>query len=219
MLLVSPRWDMGKRGIHTVEFILINDDRLKITLSKSDLEEFNLTADALDYSNVETKRMFWDILGRAKQSTGFSCDGERVLVRLYASRDGGCEMFISKLEDTDDCDILCSEDPDLCNQKNGRDFKKRTGAYRFDKLQWLLEVCRRLSEMGYSGESSAFYDSNGIYYLFLYGLDGTGYFKFDEFSFIDEYGNAENPEITYDFLGEHGRAICIKNAVEALSTL
>ena len=211
--------ETGKRGIHTVEFILINSDSLKIIMSKRDLEEFDITADSLDYSDVDTKRMLWDILGRDKRSVGFSCDRERVIVRLYTSRDGGCEMFISKLGTDEECCGSCLRSKSAGVQESGSELQKRQGAYSFEALERLLTVCRMLSESGYSGESAAYYDADGIYYLFLDGLDATGYFKYDEFSFIDEYGDCRNVEATYSFLCEHGSTICANNAVEMLSGL
>ena len=218
MLLVSQKSaEAEKRGIHTVEFILINDDRLKIILSKRDLEEFDITADSLDYSNVETKRMFWDILGRAKRSVGFSCDGERVMVRLYASRDGGCEMFISKLGIEEE---YCAAGEILSDRReSGIEFSKKKVAYSFEDLEWLLSVCRRLAGSGYSKDSSAYYDTDGLYYLFLESSDTSEYFKFDELTFINEYGDPQNTEATYGFLCEHGSVICAHNAVETLSVL
>ena len=219
MLLVSQTsTETEKRGIHTVEFILINGDRLKIIMSKRDLEEFNITSDSLDYSGVETKRMFWDILGRAKRSVGFSCDGERVMVRLYTSRDGGCEMFVSKLGVEEEyCGYCMGEIYD--RKEKDFEIQKRRVAYSFEALEWLLTVCRRLADSGYSEDSSAYYDADGLYYLFLESPDTREYFKFDELSFISEYGDPQNTESTYGFLCEHGSVICSHNAVETLSVL
>ena len=202
-----------------MEFILISDDRLKIILSSRDLEEFNIRADELDYSNTDTKRMFWDILGRAKRSVGFSCDGERVMVRLYTSRDGGCEMFVSKLGKADDGGYAPEIDMECPAEAYRGEIKKRMGVFRFDRLEWLLAVCRRLSELGYSGKSSAYFDKNRSYYLFLDGLDATGYFKIDELTFINEFGHEEDPERALGFLCEHGNEICGERAVETLSLL
>ena len=44
-----------------MELIIINDKKLKIMLTENDLAEFSLNADNLDYSNADTKKMFWDI--------------------------------------------------------------------------------------------------------------------------------------------------------------
>ena len=87
-----------------MEIIMISDSKIKVMLSADDLKGFDLDTASLDYSNTETKRMFWDILSRAKHSIGFDTDGHRVLVQLYPSRCGGCEMFVTRLSclyDTD----------------------------------------------------------------------------------------------------------------------
>ena len=203
-----------------MEFIRINDFKLKVMLNKSDLDEFDIKTDELDYSNTETKRMFWDIIGRAKKAVGFCCDGMKVLVQLYSSRDGGCEMFVSKLEKA----VRSSDDDDeqsLCYKPL---YKKtvsesRTGAFSFESLEWLISVCRRLFGIGYSEKSSAFAGDDGKFYLFLDGLDATGYFPLDEYSFINEYGIPENAEAIQSFLYEHGRIIRKDDAVKILSVL
>ena len=55
--------------------------------------------------------------------------------------------------------------------------------------------------------------------LFLDGLDGSGYFTVDEYSFITEYGFAENARDAMGLLCERGRVICKENAVKILSAL
>ena len=76
---------------------MISDNKLKVMLCQEDLKHFELKAEELDYSNTETKRMFWDVLSQAKHQTGFDTDGQRVLVQLYPSKEGGCEMFVTKI--------------------------------------------------------------------------------------------------------------------------
>ena len=63
-----------------MEIIMISESKLKVMLTSEDLQAFELEAEDLDYGNTETKRMFWDVLGRAKNSVGFDTDGQRVLV-------------------------------------------------------------------------------------------------------------------------------------------
>ena len=93
-----------------MEFILINENKIKVMLSACDLEEFEIEAEELDYANTDTKRMLWDILSRAKHSTGFDTDGQRVLVQLYPSRHGGCEMFVTKIGMLSSVDEQCPND-------------------------------------------------------------------------------------------------------------
>ena len=206
-----------------MELILINESKLKVMLTKTDLSDFEIEAEELDYGNTETKRMFWDILSRAKHAVGFDTDGSRVLVQLYPSREGGCEMFITKIGALcSACDGVSDDCPSgtlSCKSVRSSGAKGRPLAFSFDCLEWLLTVCRRLRGIGYEGDSAAYIGDDKRYYLFLEGLDSTGYLPLDEYSFIGEYGAAESPEALEQFLGEHGRALCADEAVERLGVL
>ena len=205
-----------------MEIIMINESKLKVMLSESDLEEFDLEAEELDYGNTETKRMFWDILGRAKRAVGFDTDGTRVLVQLYPSREGGCEMFITKIGSVcPGCETEAREEPILHYKPSHRPCagKGKTGAFRFDCLEWLIAVCRRLRGIGYTGSSEAYIDDGRLYYLFLEGLDPTGYLPLDEYSFITEYGTQENAESLRLALQERGTCLCQTDAVDRLGVL
>ena len=213
-----------------MELIIINDKKLKIMLTENDLAEFSLNADNLDYSNADTKKMFWDILSHAKHTVGFSTDGHRVLVQLYPSRAGGCEMFVTKLGPLiHDCPCDSSDALEEASYKKKALHCKpshrklpgdgKVGVFGFDNISSLLTVCRRLCEIGYEGESSAYRCDNKRYHLFLDGLDSYGYLLPDEFTFINEYGNTENTEAMSYYIEEHGQEICQYNAVEILGAL
>lgn len=210
-----------------MEIILINDSKLKIMLDESDLRHFELKASELDYMNTDTKRMFWDLLSRAKHETGFDTDGQRVLVRLYPSKDGGCEMFVTKigaLEDSaeqkrakrGECDRLCSE---IKKNKAGDLPTALFSAFQFERIEHLVGVCRRLLHIGYIGESSAYLGEDKKSYLFLSDVDSAHYTPLDEFSFISEYGKKENSEMLMRYLSEHGSPICESRAVATLGKL
>ena len=216
-----------------MDLIIINDSKLKVTLTSNDLSEFSLDADTLDYSNAETKKMFWDILAKAKRSAGFCTDGHRVLVQLYPSRAGGCEMFITKLGllpnecysangDRSNCE--CSDIPEARVLHYKPSHKKmscegRTGVFGFDDLSSLLSVCKILRNIGYDGNSSAYRCDKKRYHLFLDGLDTFGFMPPDEFTFINEYGDLENTEAMSYYIEEHAKPICESKAVEILGTL
>ena len=193
-----------------MEFIIIDEARLKITLSKKELSEFGLTAETLDYSNSQTKKMFRKIIDRAAAETGIHLDGGRVLVHLYTSKDGSCEIFFSKLTDTD----LSTEPADLHTKSSDVSLM----AYSFEELEYLLTVCRHLSDRSYVGESSVYMGDDGKFYLFL-ELPRTDARELDSYSFICEFGNTENTEATLGFVCEHCDAICLSGAVRTLSRI
>ena len=80
-----------------MEYLIISESKLKVTLDLDELEQRSLEASALDYSDPDAKKLFGDILYAAKEELGFDTSGYRVLLQLYPSRDGGCELFITKL--------------------------------------------------------------------------------------------------------------------------
>ena len=193
-----------------MEFIIIDEARLKITLSKKELSEFGLTAETLDYSNSQTKKMFRKIIDRAALETGIHLDGGRVLVHLYTSKDGSCEIFFSKLTDTD----LSTEPTDLHTKSSDVSLM----AYSFEELEYLLTVCRHLSDRSYGGESSVYMGDDGKFYLFL-ELPRQNAQELDPYSFICEFGTTENTEATLGFVCEHCDAICLSGAVGTLSRI
>ncbi|MBQ8140416.1 MAG: adaptor protein MecA [Clostridia bacterium] len=211
-----------------MEFIVISENKIKVMLTEEDLRDFEIDADELDYSNTDTKRMFWDILSRAKHTAGFDTDGQRVLVQLYPSRHGGCEMFVTKIGDLSHSDEIC------CNQerssplisekitlksptKSIKKSKKHFSAFCFERLEDVIAVCRQLYRTEYGDDCSAYIGDNGAYYLILSGVDTTGYTPFDKFSFIGEFGSVENYEAIRYYLCEHGKKLCPKDTVKLLS--
>ncbi len=198
-----------------MEFILINESRLKIILSKEDLEVYEALAEELDYTNTETKRIFWDILGRAKKSVGFCCDGVRILVKLFTCPDGGCEIFVSKLGimSNDGSSGLSFYSPD---RGAAGDFE---AVYSFENAEWLIAVCRRLYAIDYAGKSSVYIGDDRRFYLFLCDSALSSYMPIDEYTFICEYGTREGVEATRHYLAEHGREICGSDAVRRLAPL
>ena len=203
---------------------MINNNKLKVMLCEEDLRQFELKAEQLDYSNTETKRMFWDVLSQAKRKTGFDTDGQRVLVHLYPSKEGGCEMFVTKVGvfpvDEEKCKSKTSEK--VCFTQVNKKITKKTlsfTVFRFDEISSMIEVCKKLTHIGYIGESSAYASANGDCYLFLSELDYSEFSIPNEFSFICEYGSYEESKMIKYYLLEHGKSICNSNAVANLSNL
>ena len=202
-----------------MDFTLINESKLKIFLSEGDLDEFELSADMLDYSTTETKRMFWDVLSRAKKSTGFDTDGYRVLVQLYPSKDGGCEMFVTKIVTSEEHNekITAEITSSQKEKKKRTTAKKQYTTFSFSSLKDVSNACRALIRVGYNGHSLAYIDEKKKWYLLLSNLDFSGYTPIDEYSFLLEFGELENTESCKSFLSEHAKEICFGDAVSKLS--
>ena len=200
-----------------MEYIMINESKLKVMMEKNDFEALDISLDELDYTNPDAKNAFESIFEYAKEELGFDTSGHRILLQLFPSKDGGCELFITKLG------ILSGNAFEEEESSNARkDFSKIKRAYSFDKLSSLLIVCKMLSSKLLYKESSAFVDNAGRWFLILTVND-----TFDEdelkiitdITFISEYGQRENTDTLSLYLGEYGKEICGQNAIEILGKI
>ena len=213
-----------------MELILISDSKLKIMLTAQDMCRDDINALTVDCSTDEGRRAFRNILNDARDETGFDTSGDRLFIQMYPSRTGGCELFVTKLG------IVCSAADEAANnspipltggrsvvqlkpERKNSSGKGREGAYCFERLDWLLCVCRRLVQSGYDGESSAYRDQDGRCYLILDSMNISSYAPLDEYSFILEYGTYENAESLRLYIREHGSVICESGAVERLADI
>lgn len=198
-----------------MELILINSSKLKIMLSLDDMKKYDLDADGIDYDKAATRRAFWSILDDARNQTGFDATSDRLFVQLYPSKAGGCEMYVTKMS------VPRLPAARKTEQAVSRDHpfggREQTDAYGFDTMDALLCVTRRLLALGFEGESSVYRDHAGHLFLILsrYGIGAP----LDEFSFILEYGRAENVEQLRLYIREHATCICDRHAVDRLGML
>lgn len=191
-----------------MDLIFINKNKLKIMLNNADMADYSLSPDTIDYNDVDAKNIFYNILNRAKKETGFDFENGRIFIQLYPSKEGGCEMYVTKL-----CGVSKRDD----EKDSGEMIKgKRRCAYSFESLDSMLSVCRRLFSLDYSEKSSAFSYSDR-FYLLLSEPEETAYIPLSEFSFIKEFGRSESYKNTELLLIEKGSCICNNNAVETLA--
>lgn len=90
-----------------MELIVISPTRLKIMLTEPDMRRYQISADTVDCADGRTRQSLRRLFDDARRETGFETDGARLLIQLYASVSGGCEIFVTKLGDQDpDADAL-----------------------------------------------------------------------------------------------------------------
>ena len=209
-----------------MELIKITDQRLKIMLTSSDMTQFALDPTTIENCDAQTTaafRLFW---GEICRQYGLEIDDSHLSVQYFPSRGGGCEMFVSSLQNT-----TAGEDKERRKRSSGAgsailpvgkplsgSFLRET-AYRFDGLQALLAACNRLKSIGYIGESAAYRDGSSVYYLLLKLLSPSPFTLPDEFAFLCEYGRPENASSLRLYFREHGSMIRSPDAVDVLAEL
>lgn len=127
-----------------MELIRISSDRIKITLTSSEVEEYELTEEG---SNDE---VFRELLVCARNETGFETDGRKLFVQIFKAKGGGCEIFVSRIEK---------------EKRNAPVNGDR--AYRFGTLEHMIAACKAIARLGGESFSSAYGCDEG-YLLVLY---------------------------------------------------
>lgn len=224
-----------------MDYLRIGDNKLKITLTEEELLFYGMDLSALSYSSTETRRAFWAILDDAKHATGFDAAASKVSVQVYASRTGGCEMYIIGAESEQSSPIESTAGDSVANdcvvhdhtveshrmgEESGltvcpslpRLFGRTMGEFR--KLSDLLSACLALSVSGYDAESSA-WQAGDRYYLYLAGNRSCASkegIALSASGVISEFGSTVK-ELTLSYLAEHGICICSHHAVEKLGMM
>ncbi len=210
-----------------MELIRISSSKLKIMLTGEDMKKYALDAESADYDNTATRRAFWTILDDVKNQSGFNAAGDRIFIQLYPSKDGGCEMFVTKMgllcamnEDEKKGAALSGEKvPMTLIEKSHEGGRERVGSYVFGELSSLLAVCRQLCARKWRGKSEAYRGRDGRCYLILSERTRDMSATLDRLSFITEFGKSENNETVRLYIREHGECICARDAVQTLGVL
>ena len=80
-----------------MELLVISESKLKIMLTAPDMIKYDLTAPQTESLSVHDREALRHLFRDAKAEIGFDTEGARLFVQLYSSREGGCEIFVTKL--------------------------------------------------------------------------------------------------------------------------
>lgn len=189
-----------------MELIIISESKIKLMLTPADM--------ALYTGN--TKEVLREIMNDVRRKCGFSegcsaLDG-RIFVQMYTSREGGCELFVTKL-DENRRDVLMRAGEERTLTEYRKYIYRERGSYiiySFEEISYLLGCCLGLYRMGYTGSSRAYRDPDRKRY----------YLKLDcETPVAGENFGSLCPSRIYYYINEHCDVICAENAVEKLGRL
>ena len=72
------------------------EEKITVTLSQTDMSDLDITYDEMDYSNIETRRVIWTILDKARKTLGKSVDTDgKLVIEVFPSADGGCILHFT----------------------------------------------------------------------------------------------------------------------------
>ena len=79
-----------------MDFLNIGTEKIKLTLTRDEVEERELFSDENE-PDFQKRKRFRLLLGELKQRFGFDVGSERALVQVFRTKDGGAELFITTL--------------------------------------------------------------------------------------------------------------------------
>jgi negative regulator of genetic competence, sporulation and motility len=203
-----------------MELIVIGESRLKIMLTGEDMARYELTEPDPTGQNANsitphTREVLRHIFADAHSEIGFDTEGERLFVQLYASKGGGCEIFVTKLGEAGE-DTLLRALTDRGDRPCGG--AVRALWLRLETLEDVTALCRRLGAAGFAGESRLYIGGakEDSWYLSLTVRESP--WEEAPYPFLWEYGEevVGNPEL---YLSEYGTRICGDFAVERMRRL
>lgn len=207
-----------------MEILKISKTAIKFSLTREELSLRGLSAEALDKTTTGAKRLIWELMDRARVEQGFDCGDARLLVRVFPSRDGGCELFVTSEKEEERKE---NEEEEERNDERARSLP-RAVLLLPESDEALFSLCRRMKASGFRGKSELFADEqNRLLLLFEPFGRLPSYIREQRekrtaraFSFVGEYGTVfAASEERRAYLAEHARSVCGKNAVETLSRI
>ncbi len=177
-----------------VEFLLIGDMKLKIVMSESDMQAYKLDR-GRDYSSPAYRRAFWRVLEKAKEEVGFDPDGDKVLIQFYPMRQGGCEVFVTKLG------ALSKDSVRSVTRSDNVDLLSHSKSfYRFEGLEDLKRFAAALKSVGARVHSDVYISDDGKYFLGMEEYKKGG--EQTEFPFILEFSDLLTAQLSF-YITEH----------------
>ena len=191
-----------------MEFFKVGSSKIKIILSKDEAEERGVSADGTD-NDRERRNALRKILEEAEAHAGFFIGGERVLVQIYPTSDGGVELFVTKLGS------LSGETRGvIARSERVTVLSGRRVYYIFSAFEDMLGAARCIPP-ALAEKSTAYALEGGEYCLSFYEREKSG---FPELLRILEFGSRIDCACALPLV-EHSAVLAEGDAVERLSVL
>lgn len=184
-----------------MEFRQLGPFRVRINLSRDELDTMGLSYDTLDYGSARTRALLFSLLEKARADTGFEPVG-RVLVEAYPDEGGGCRIEFSG------------------SSAAVRRWRVKRSAqlpviYAFDDVDTLIACAVKLfGRCAHRIQKSALYHAGKSWLLAVYPARER---QDDTLMLLDEFARrCGEGALAKAWLGEHARTVVGDNAVGLL---
>ena len=191
-----------------MEFLVVSKTKLKAILDKEDMKKYKLEGEGAEGDSLAARRAFREILAVATEEVGFDTERDKVLIQLYPSRDGGGELFVTKLGSLNKNDMRAIKE-----SGNVTILSTLSRLYKFDCLDELILGAKSIKSRDLL---SAAYYIDGAYFLYVEERCESGVRS--EIVRLSEFAE-RLPEKLLPYIREQGRELFKSNAVGKLAAL
>ena len=194
-----------------MELLVIGESKLKVMLDRDDMKKYGLLGSELNYDDPPTRKKLLRILDDVKAQSGFDTAADKLLIQLYPSKDGGSEMFVTKLGL-----LPTSAEQSLKRSRGVGVFCRGTEIFFTPEFSSVLCMARLCEGLKYIERSHLYYEDDVGYYLVLdqRGSGGTPSPLWPLFEYADLISSQRG-----SYLEEYATALISDNAVSQLSRL
>lgn len=179
----------------------INDNKIKITLSNSELEERNLNFQSLRYNTPEAQTLFLDMMKQAEYEHGFKTANCQLFIEAASVNNGQFIVTVTKLQEKTLPPVPQKRKnslPELKVKKKQTVVNQKI-VYKFDNFEQICELVKTKSVP--LDIPSTLYEYNNTFFLVLIPSPKTHLL-------ILEFGEqVKDSKIAESFLYEHGNKI------------
>ena len=183
------------------------ENKIVVELTRADMAELDITYEEMDYGNIETRRVIWTILDRARATLCRDIDPSgKMLIETVPTPEGGCVLYFTVLER----ELHAAGCRGLL-----RMHKERTSfTYAFDSLSDLTDCALQLRDAKPAVSASSLYLADSRYYLLLQTELPPRRVR----TLLSEYGSpCADGVMPTAFLREHGKLLAENDAIEKLT--
>jgi len=194
-----------------MEFINIGKSNIKISLTAEEVLAYELDiSDDCGSCRGGAGRALRRIFESIKEQTGIDYSGDRVYVRMFRSKCGGRELFVTRLG----AGRQGAEDGERKDTESDSTVAASPQIYSFDGISPLLSACKAIRTLQNAGESAAYItDIGGSRRAFLLLYSDLPHVD----ALLCEYGKKESFTGAKEFVLEHCDVLAESGAIAYLA--
>ena len=117
----------------------INDNQIRCTLTKEDLDNHQIRISELAYGTEKAKKLFRDMMQQAQMQFGFEADNIPLMIEAIPINMESVVLIVTKVEDPDELDTRFSKFAPFKN-------KEQTESVQFDGADNIIDIFQKLCE-------------------------------------------------------------------------